>query len=248
MNSRQDTWERRAEWPLTAMAVVFLVAYAWPILDPHLARPLLDACRVAAWVAWGAFALDYAVRLSLSQDRLRFVLGHLLDLAVVVLPLLRPLRLLRLITLLAVLNRYARVSLRGRVAVYVVGSTALVILVAALAEVDAERGHAGAVIQTFGDAIWWAITTVTTVGYGDLYPVTLTGRLIAGGLMLAGIALLGVVTASLASWLIERVRQVGEESEAATHRDIAALTAEVARLRDEVTALRRHGAGPEQRD
>lgn len=73
---------------------------------------------------------------------------------------------------------------------------------------------------------------MTTVGYGDQFPVTDTGRLVAAGLMLAGIALLGVVTASLASWLIERVAQVEEESQAATRRDVAALTAQVAALTD----------------
>lgn len=245
MTSRRKRWERGAEWPLTAIAVVFLAGYAVPILDPHLERPWVDACHVATWVAWAAFAADYVVRLCLSTRRWRFVTRNLLDLAVVVLPLLRPLRLLRLVTLLTLLNRYARVSLRGRVAVYIVGSTALVIFIAALAVLDVERGRPDANIRGFGDALWWAVTTVTTVGYGDHFPVTTTGRFIAGGLMLAGIALLGVVTASLASWLIERVQQVEEESEAATRRDIAALAAEVAALRQELTALR--PADPEHR-
>ncbi len=81
------------------------------------------------------------------------------------------------------------------------------------------------------------MTTVTTVGYGDTYPVTTTGRFVAGGLMLAGIALLGVVTASLASWLVERVADVEEESQAATRRDVEALSNEVAALRAEIARL-----------
>jgi voltage-gated potassium channel len=56
--------------------------------------------------------------------------------------------------------------------------------------------------------LWWALTTIATVGYGDRYPVTGQGRLVAAGLMVAGIAVLGVVTASIASWLIEKVREV----------------------------------------
>ncbi len=180
---------------------------------------------------WLLFALDYIARLALSVDRWQFVRTNLLDLAVIALPLLRPLRLLRLVMLLNVLNRRAGGSLRGRVAVYVAGATSLVLFVSALAVLDAERGAEDANIATFGDALWWAMTTVSTVGYGDRFPVTETGRLVAGGLMLAGIALLGVVTASLASWLIERVQQVEEESQAATRRDVAALTAEVAALR-----------------
>ena len=104
--------------------------------------------------------------------------------------------------------------------------------------IEAERGDPDANITTFGDALWWAMTTVTTVGYGDRFPVTTSGRFVAAGLMLAGIALLGIVTASLATWLIHRIRQVEEESEAATRRDVAALTSEVRALRDEIARLR----------
>jgi voltage-gated potassium channel len=230
-DSRRERWEAAADWPLTFAAVAFLLAYAWPILEPGLASPWLGLCRLTTWLAWALFVLDYLARLALSRARWRFVRSHPLDLAVIALPLLRPLRLLRLVTLLSVLNRYAGGSLRGRVAVYVAGSTSLVLLVASLAVLDAERGHEGSNIETFPDALWWAMTTVTTVGYGDRFPVTGTGRLIAGGLMLAGIALLGVVTASLASWLLDKVREVEEESQAATRRDVVALAAEVEALR-----------------
>lgn len=233
----RERWEDLADWPLTLAALLFLGAYAWPILNPDLGSFWEGACRFVTWAAWGFFALDYIVRLALSQDRPRYVRSNLFDLAVVALPILRPLRLLRLVTLLSVLNRYAGGSLRGRVAVYVVGSVALVLFVGALAVLDAERGAEGSNIATFGDAVWWAMTTVTTVGYGDRFPVTETGRFVAGGLMVAGIALLGVVTASLASWLIERVSEVEEESQAATRRDIEALTAEVAALRREMAGL-----------
>jgi voltage-gated potassium channel len=71
---------------------------------------------------------------------------------------------------------------------------------------------------------------MTTVGYGDRYRTTGDGRYIAAGLMIAGIALLGVVTASLASWLIGQVRKVEAEAQAATRADIAELHAKIARL------------------
>jgi len=234
--SRRQRWEDGADWPLTFTAVVFLAAYAAPILKPDLADPLPALCELVTWVAWALFVVDYVARLALSRDRVGFVRGNLFDLAVVVLPLLRPLRLLRLITLLSVLNRNVGGSMRGRVAVYVAGATSLVLLVASLAVLDAERGAKGATINTFGDAAWWAFTTVTTVGYGDRYPITGQGRLIAGGLMLAGIALLGIVTASLASWLIDKVRDVEEHAAAATRADVTALTAEVHALRAELSA------------
>lgn len=224
-------WERAAEWSLTLAAVAFLAAYALPILDPALPDHLSTTCQVITWATWALFVADYAARLALAARRWEFVRTNLLDLAVIALPLLRPLRLLRLRILLVVLNRYAGSSLRGQVAVYVAGSTVLVLFVAALAVLDSERGAPSANITTFGDALWWAMTTVTTVGYGDRFPATSAGRLVAGGLMLAGIALLGVVTASLATWLLDRVREVEEESELATRRDLVALTTEVAALR-----------------
>ena len=101
----------------------------------------------------------------------------------------------------------AAVRARGRVLVYVVGATSLLSFVAALTVLDYERRSPDANIASFGDAMWWALTTMTTVGYGDRFPVTGEGRLVAAGLMLAGIALLGVVTATMASWLVQRLRR-----------------------------------------
>ncbi|GJN98432.1 hypothetical protein NJB1907f44_00590 [Mycobacterium marinum] len=78
--------------------------------------------------------------------------------------------------------------------------------------------------------MWWAITTVTTVGYGDLYPITVTGRVIAVLLMIGGISLIGVVTASLASWIVQRVAETDSANRAATAAQIDELRTEVRRL------------------
>ena len=86
-----------------------------------------------------------------------------------------------------------------------IGTAVLSIGLGAVTVLDVERGDSDANITTFGDALWWAATTVTTVGYGDRYPVTLEGRLIAFALMLVGISVVGVVTASVAAWLIASV-------------------------------------------
>jgi Ion channel. len=136
---------------------------------------------------------------------------------------LRLLRLLRLVTLVSVLGRTATASFRGRVATYVGSAVLLVIFVASLAVLDAERGRPGANINSFGDALWWSVSTVTTVGYGDRYPVTVTGRLVATGLMICGIALLGVVTASIASWFLDRVRDLETEIEIDPRTEFAAV-------------------------
>lgn len=245
-DERLRRWERAAEWPLTAVALLFLVAYAVPILRPDLLAGWATTAQVVSWAAWAVFAVDYAVRLRLSSARWAFVRAHPVDLLAVVLPVLRPLRLLRLVALLSVLNRHAGgEGLRGRVMVYLVGATTLLLFVASLAVLDAERGHEDANITSYSDALWWAATTVTTVGYGDRFPVTGTGRAVAVGLMLGGIALLGTVTATLASYLVERVQQVEEQAQAATRRDVQALADEVAGLREE---LRRatHARAPDR--
>lgn len=230
-------WQRRTEWPLTLLAVAFLAAYATPILTPGLPAGTRSALTAWTWLVWAVFVADYAIRWRLSSDRRQFVRHNILDLVVIVLPLLRPLRMLRLLTLLDVLNRRAANSLRGRVAVYVVGATSLILFCAALAVLDAERGRAGANIQTFPDALWWAATTVTTVGYGDRFPTTSTGRTIAVLLMLGGIALIGIVTASLASWLLDRIREAEEETQAATRQDIHLLMQRIDQLQTQVARL-----------
>lgn len=232
-DTRLAGWERRTEWPLAGLALVFLVVYAWPILDPDLAPGSRRLCTVAMWVIWAAFAFDYAIRLYLARERARFVRRNLVDLAIIALPMLRPLRLLRLMLLLKAFNRVGASGLRGRVGAYLAAGTAVLGTVAALAVLDAERSDPEANIATFGDALWWAIATMTTVGYGDQYPVTSTGRVVAAGLMVGGIALLGTVTALLASWMADRV---ADEAEDAT----TALREELQTLRHEVERLRRH--------
>ncbi|MBO8185846.1 potassium channel family protein [Streptomyces spirodelae] len=209
---------------LTGAVLVFLVAYAWPILQPDLSHGWRTACVWAGWITWGVFALDYVVRLVRATDRRAYFKSHLFALATVVLPVFRPLRMLRLLTVMSVLNRRAAVTLRGQVTTYAAGATGLLMLCGALAVLDAERGAEGATIESFPDAVWWTFATVTTVGYGDYYPVTPTGRLVAVLLMIAGIAVLGVVSASLASWFIERVSAAGAEQETATRQEISELT------------------------
>ena len=232
--------------PLSVAALLFLVAYAWPILDVNLPVGLVRICQGTSVVVWLVFVVDYTVRVVLSRDRSRFVRTHLLDLGVVLIPVLRPLRLLALVRVVGALDRKAGGALRGRVAGYIVVATSLVIFIASLAVLEAERASPRSNIRTFADALWWSIETVTTVGYGDHYPVTAIGRVVAVGLMLAGIGLLGVVTASLATYLIERVSQVEAQSRAATQGDIEGLTAEVRALRKELDRARGPAGRPGQ--
>jgi voltage-gated potassium channel len=238
---RLDEWERRTGWALTVAAVAFLVAYAWQILDPDMSGGLAHGLAVFGISVWVIFVADYLIRVALAHDRLRFVRGHLWDLAVIGLPMLRPLRALRALAVLGFLNRQSGAAFRGRVIAYVVGAVTLAVGIAALAVLDAERQAENPNITTFGDALWWGTTTITTVGYGDRYPTTGAGRLVGFGLMLAGIALLGVVTASVASWFIEKIAHLTAAEAKAERVTLDHVLAEVRELRAEV---RRLGGAP----
>ncbi len=203
--SRVERWERRSEVPLLLLAAAFLVAYAWPVLDPRLDPDVLTVLHVTSWTVWVAFAVDFLVRIGLADERRSYALSHWYDVALIVLPMLRPLRLLRLLAFVRILNRSATSSLIGRVSTYVAGVAVVAVGLGAVAVLDAEQDADGANITTFGDALWWAMTTVATVGYGDRYPVTTQGRLVAAALMVVGIGVVGAVTASVAAWLVGQV-------------------------------------------
>ncbi|MBM7770789.1 voltage-gated potassium channel [Actinokineospora baliensis] len=224
-------WEARTEWPLTGLAVAFLVAYAWQVLGTAGSPTVHWWLEVWLWVVWAVFAVDYLIRLALARRKWRFVWRHLFDLVVVALPMVRQLRALRLVTVFKVINRRVGTSLRGQVGIYVGGTTLMVAFGAALAVLDAERDDPNATITTFGDALWWTLTTISTVGYGDRYPVTTEGRLVAGALMVGGIALLGVVTGVIASWFVEKIAGAEASIEASTKAEVEALREEIALLR-----------------
>ncbi len=227
-------WERRTDAPLLGLALLFLVVVLLPLLV-MLAPWQRTALTVVSAALWVVFTVDYGARLYLAQERWRFVRRHPLDLLVIVLPFLRPLRALRLLrllraaTLLGSSSKRAKRSLHARVSAYVAASVVVVVGIAAVAMVEAEGRSEDANITNLPDALWWASTTVTTVGYGDRYPTTGLGRHVAVALMVVGIALLGVVTASVAAFFVSRLQDVqqAEERTEATLSDVLAELREV---------------------
>lgn len=200
----QAKWRHLTEWPLLALSAIFLVVYGWEVIA-NLSGTQDDLPDALLTTIWALFLADYIVNLVLARPRRRWFLTHLWELAIVALPTLRPLRLLRLLSVVAMLQRGTARAVRGRVAVYVVTATTLLVAVAGIAVLDAEQNAPGANITSIGDAWWWGFSTITTVGYGDYYPVTFAGRMVAVALMACGVALLGSVTALLASWLVAQV-------------------------------------------
>ncbi|WP_109525468.1 MULTISPECIES: potassium channel family protein [Nocardia] len=234
--TRREIWERTTGIPMMVLAIVFLGVYAWQVLDTG-ASPRLDAWLTRVdFAIWAAFALDFAVRLWLSGNRWRFLRTHPVDLLIVVLPPFRPLRLLRAAMLvIGTLNR--NTTTRARLAVFVGVSSVLVLLLCSLAFFDAEYGASDSKIHNFGDALWWSMVSVTTVGYGDVYPVTTEGRLISLILMTFGIGLISFAIGTTTSWVMDQLKNV-EANVESTDREITVLVTEIRALRDEVAALR----------
>ena len=231
-----EQWRSWTEWPVTAAAVVFLVAYSWSVIA-DLKGGAHDAAEWVMWSVWIVFVIDYVASLLTAERRMHWFVHHLPQFAVVALPALRPLRLLRLLSLWNVLQRAATSWVRGRISIYVAGCAGILVYIASLAELEAERDWPGSNIKDFPTAVWWAFETITTVGYGDHFPRSPEGRAIAVGLMIAGIGVLGIVTATLASWLVERVQVEERESDAVTAAHIEALSTQVAALTAQIALI-----------
>lgn len=221
LNARAARARRMFEIPvlIAALAVVPVIY----IEETATSQVLLSVAVWANWAIWAAFALEYAVVMALAARGTRWPYSKKawLDVAIIILsfPLLpgvlsstrllrmtrlaRVLRLLRLVRLAAVLSRGGRaagVIFRKRGLGYIILLTILVAL---------GLGGAFAIVEGVGivDGLWWAVVTVTTVGYGDLYPVTEVGRITAAALMLLGIGFVAFITASVAAHF------VGEEED-----------------------------------
>ncbi|MEU5404334.1 potassium channel family protein [Streptomyces sp. NPDC005963] len=202
---RLERWRERMEIPLFAASVLFLGCYAVRVLAVDLPEVWQDTVLAFVYALWALFVVDYAVRWRLSGDGPVYIRKHGLDGIVVLLPLLRPLRMVRIYE--SVQRRHAdtqpRLPLYARVIAYSGMSAVLLGFAGALSVYAQERGAPSATIKTFGDSVWWTCETLTTVGYGDVAPVTALGRTIAVAMMIGGLALLGAVTGSFSSWLIQ---------------------------------------------
>ena len=188
---------------LTFLAIAFLVSYSYPAFVEEISTSAQSILDTVQWVSWIAFAADLLIGVLAAESKVHFLKRHPLEILAVLLPFLRPLRLLRFISFGTLV--FEKVNLGKSIAIsFKVIVTALFLTYLAGIEITlAERGEPGATIQTVGDGFWWAITTLTTVGYGDIYPTTTEGRFIAVGLMVSGICVLGVISATVAAWFVK---------------------------------------------
>ena len=188
------------------------------------------------WLTWSAFFLEACVMLVLVEDRARWVRHHSLDLGVVILtppflPALAPVRLFRLLRLLRLL-RLARVAQR----LFTQEGLRAAALLSALVAVVGGTGYSTLEPHTSPtEGVYWAITTMTTVGYGDVSPTTTGGKALALVIMLVGIGFVAILTGAIAQKFVERssaeeVREVEAEVDAASSAIIDELRAVRVRL------------------
>lgn len=194
--SEAPQWYRKYEWwsayPLFVLGLLFLVAFTIQVLDIQDATDQKFA-RIVIPLTWIAFAIDYVIGFTLARSKWGFVRGHPLQLAALIFP---PLRLFLVLHVVTVLQKTASRTDRART--YLLFLTTLIGFVSAILVVFFELKSPDSNIRTLGNAIWWVGETVSTVGYGDYYPVTIGGRIVAGALFINGVALLSVITAGLA--------------------------------------------------
>jgi voltage-gated potassium channel len=188
---------------LTLLALCFLVAYSYPAFNETISESTSQYFGLVQWVCWFAFAVDLIYGIWKAENRKEFLKRHPLEIASVLLPFLRPLRLMRVISFGSLALQKVAIGRQFAITVKVAISALFISYIAAIQITISERSVEGSNIKNFSDGLWWAVTTVTTVGYGDRYPTTTEGRFLAVLLMITGISLVGVITASVAAWFVK---------------------------------------------
>jgi len=188
---------------LTFLAIAFIITFSYPAFVDPVPSSTQALLNIVQWVSWIAFATDLIYGLSNAKSKKNYLKKHPLEVAAVLLPFLRPLRLMRVISFGGLAIQKVAIGRQFAITIKVFLASIFVAYISAVQITITERGVDGSNIKNFGDGLWWAITTVTTVGYGDRYPTTTEGRFIAIALMIMGISLMGVITASVAAWFVK---------------------------------------------
>jgi voltage-gated potassium channel len=221
-SSRLERYERFARLPMAAVGVAWAVA-AVVVLTATGSTP--EWLVGLLFGLWAVIFVEYVARLLAAPDRRGYVATRRIEPALVVLPVLQPLRLAdlpRVDVVAAELALRTRAILRHRGLFRVLLAAAGLLFVGSWLVMLSERDAPGANIHDYGSALWWGIVTMTTVGYGDKFPVTGLGRCVAVVLMLVGIGLLGVITATVASFFVQEHTDANKAKIEQSHQDLTA--------------------------
>jgi voltage-gated potassium channel len=246
-----ERFQRQTAVPMLILALASLPLIVLPLLLDL--PPAADSTIYAVdWFIWAAFALEYLIRLYLAPEKWLFMRHNVVDVLVVILPFLRPLRVVRSVKVLRVL-RLGRATVFIARAVdalrdvldrhrfnYTVFVAGIVTVGGAFMVFEFERGAPEANIVNVGDSLWWALTTITTVGYGDRFPTTGGGRAIGAVLMVLGIALFGLLAASVSAMFIRK--DVSKDVDP----QLEEMSARLARIEATLDELRASRSGPTQ--
>jgi voltage-gated potassium channel len=235
-------------WELAmALLAIVYVAVGFALDDPGF-RPMATSLEAGELLLTGVFVAEFGTRILASRDRAGYLRGHWIDLIALV-PAARTVRILRLVRLLRLVRAFAGVyralghvgSLAEHRGLQTIVLSWLGVMVICCAAIYFAERDVNAAIRTPFDALWWGISTMTTVGYGDVVPQTAEGRIAASALMLLGIGLFSAVTAIVTSFLLDqgagRRDPIGDiERLAALARDGAIEPTELATKRAELLA------------
>ena len=200
LSALASQWKSKSTLPLAFLGVAYLAIYAAQVLNKANVS-LVNQLEIASICIWVVFAIDVLLRLVFATSLKSFLKSSWLEVITLTLPFLRILRVFRVLIALRGIKGFVqnRASSTG---VYVLMLVPLTWFTGAIAVLDAESSNSDALITNLREALWWSLATITTVGYGDKYPTTLEGQLVAAVLMITGIALFSAGAGMFASWIM----------------------------------------------
>ncbi len=187
-------YQRISTIPLLMVGFVFIASFIALTVNYDV------VANAVFYATWAIFIIDYLVQLYLAEKKWRFVTTHIPYLVALIIPVLR------IWALWEVFRRLfwnQNSSIRDRLGLGAIFATLLIVVFGALLTLIFEAGAPGANILTYGEALWWASVTVTTVGYGDFVPVTVGGRIVGVAVFSIGVLVLAVLTAAVVHWFTE---------------------------------------------
>lgn len=193
-------WESKSNIPMAVIGVIYLAAYSLQVLNSSN-QILVGQLEVVSQIIWAVFVVDVIFRLVGSESIPKFLKSSWLEILALAIPFMRILRVFRVILALRGIKGFVknRASATGT---YILMLVPLTWFSGAIAVLDAEATNPDRSITNLREALWWSLATITTVGYGDKYPSTLEGQLVAAVLMLTGIALFSAGAGIFASWIM----------------------------------------------